>query len=90
VSAAGTSVRDALESAITAIGAAGCETPRLDAELLLAHVLGVARERLLLDSELRVAGADVRRFQDAVRRRAVLREPVAYIIGRRDFRQRRE
>jgi release factor glutamine methyltransferase len=87
VSARGTSVRDALAGAITAIGAAGCETPRLDAELLLAHVLGVARERLLLDSELRVAGADVRRFQDAVRRRAVLREPVAYIIGRRDFRQ---
>ncbi|HEX4482573.1 MAG TPA: peptide chain release factor N(5)-glutamine methyltransferase [Solirubrobacteraceae bacterium] len=87
MSARGTSVRDALAGAITAIGAAGCETPRLDAELLLADVLGVARERLLLDSELRVAGADVRRFQDAVRRRAVLREPVAYIIGRRHFRQ---
>jgi release factor glutamine methyltransferase len=84
---AGTSIADALQGAITAIGAAGCETPRLDAELLLANVLGVSRERLLVDRDLRVAGADVRRFQDAVRRRAVLREPVAYIIGRRDFRQ---
>ncbi|HWG09664.1 MAG TPA: peptide chain release factor N(5)-glutamine methyltransferase [Solirubrobacteraceae bacterium] len=82
----GTSVRDALEGAITAIAAAGCETPRLDAELLLAHVLGVGRERLLLDRELVVAGPSVRAFQDAVRRRAVLREPVAYIVGSRGFR----
>ncbi len=83
----GTSVRDALDGALTAIGAAGCETPRLDAELLLAHVLGVARERLLIDRELIVAGDDVRAFQDAVRRRAVLREPVAYIVGQRGFRR---
>jgi release factor glutamine methyltransferase len=85
--AAGTSIRDALGGAITAISAAGCETPRLDAEVLLAHVLGVARERLLIDHELEVAGGDVRAFQDAVRRRAVLREPVAYIVGRRGFRR---
>ena len=61
--------------------------PRLDAELLLAHVLGVTRERLLLDRELVVAGPAVRAFQDAVRRRAVEREPVAYIVGRRGFRR---
>ncbi len=83
----GTSVRDALEGATTAIGAAGCETPRLDAEVLLAHVLGVGRERLLLDRELVVAGPPVRAYQDAVRRRAVLREPVAYITGSRGFRR---
>ncbi len=82
----GTSTRDALDGAITAIAAAGCETPRLDAELLLAHVLGVSRERLLTDRELMVKGSDVRAFQDAVRRRAVEREPVAYILGRRGFR----
>jgi release factor glutamine methyltransferase len=82
----GTSVRDALDGAITAIAAAGCETPRLDAELLLADVLGVGRERLRTDPDLLVAGAAVRAFQDAVRRRSVEREPVAYIIGRRGFR----
>jgi release factor glutamine methyltransferase len=85
--ARGTSVRDALDGAVTAIGAAGCQTPRLDAEVLLAHVLGVARERLLLDRELVVAGSAVPAFQDAVRRRAVQREPVAYIVGRRGFRR---
>jgi release factor glutamine methyltransferase len=83
----GTSVRDALDGAVTAIAAAGCETPRLDAELLLAHVLGVARERLLIDRDLVVAGGAVRAFQDAVRRRAVEREPVAYIVGHRGFRR---
>lgn len=83
----GTSARDALDGAIAAIAAAGCETPRLDAELLLAHVLGVTRERLLSDPDLLVAGAAVHAFQDAVRRRAVEREPVAYIVGSRHFRR---
>ncbi len=82
----GTPARDALDGAITAIAAGGCETPRLDAELLLAHVLGVARERLLIDRDLVVEGPAVRAYQDAVRRRAVEREPVAYIVGHRGFR----
>jgi release factor glutamine methyltransferase len=82
----GTSARDALDGAITAIAAAGCETPRLDAEVLLAHALGVTRERLLIDRGLSVEGPAVRPFQEAVRRRAVEREPVAYITGRRGFR----
>jgi release factor glutamine methyltransferase len=80
-----TSTRDALDGAVTAMSAAGCETPRLDAELLLAQALGVTRERLLID-DLAVRGPVVRVFQDFVRRRSVLREPVAYILGRRHFR----
>ena len=88
----GTAARDALDGAITAIAAAGCETPRLDAELLLADVLGVDRRALLADlmsgdPELRVQGPAVRAFQTAVRRRAVEREPVAYIVGHRGFRR---
>jgi release factor glutamine methyltransferase len=82
----GTPVRDALEGAVTAIRAAGCETPELDAEVLLAHALGVRRERLLLEGELMVEGPAVRVFQEAVRRRARDREPVAYIVGQRAFR----
>ena len=83
----GTSPRDALDGAITAIAAAGCETPRLDAELMLAHVLGVTREQLFIDANISVEGPAVRSFQNAVRRRAVLREPVAYILGSRGFRR---
>jgi len=82
----GTPAREALEGAQTAIAAAGCETPRLDAEILLADVLGVTREQLLTDTSLRVQGEAVRAYQSAVRRRAVEREPVAYITGRRAFR----
>jgi release factor glutamine methyltransferase len=82
----GTPAHEALDGAITAIAAAGCESPRLDAEVLLAHVLGVGRERLLADRELAVEGPAVRAYQDAVRRRALEREPVAYITGRRGFR----
>ncbi len=84
--ATGTSVHDALDGAVTAIAAAGCETPRLDAELLLARALGVSRERLFIDADLTVAGPAVRTFQDFVRRRSVSREPVAYILGGRHFR----
>jgi release factor glutamine methyltransferase len=85
--AIGTPAREALDGAITAIAAAGCETPRLDAELLLADALSVGREQLLTDHELIVRGSAVRTFQDAVRRRSVQREPVAYILGRRHFRR---
>ena len=82
----GVPVREALDSAVVAIGASGSPTARLDAELLLAHVLGVDRAALVLDSGREVAGVAARAFQDAVRRRAVDREPVAYILGRKGFR----
>ncbi|HEX2105958.1 MAG TPA: peptide chain release factor N(5)-glutamine methyltransferase [Solirubrobacteraceae bacterium] len=87
MSLGGVPVRDALDSAVVALAAAGVDTPRLDAEVLLAHVLGVDRVRLVVDRDLAVEGGSVRAFQDAVRRRAVGREPVAYITGVRGFRR---
>jgi release factor glutamine methyltransferase len=87
VARAATPAREALDGVITAITAAGCATPRLDAELLLAHVLEVSRERLLTDRALTVSGPAVRAMQDAVRRRAIAREPVAYITNTRHFRR---
>ncbi|HUR86886.1 MAG TPA: peptide chain release factor N(5)-glutamine methyltransferase [Solirubrobacteraceae bacterium] len=82
----GASVREALDSAVIAIAAAGSDTARLDAELLLADALGVDRLTLLADSRREVEGTAVRAFQDAVHRRSAGREPVAYILGRRGFR----
>jgi len=79
-------VRDALDGARGAIAAGGSPSARLDAELLLADALGTSRERLLREPGLPVDGAAVRRFQSHVRRRAVEREPIAYIVGRRGFR----
>ncbi|MEZ5120524.1 MAG: peptide chain release factor N(5)-glutamine methyltransferase [Solirubrobacterales bacterium] len=82
-----TTVADALDSALVALTAARVDSPRLDAELLLADALGVDRTRLYLEPELRVEGPPVRRFQELVRRRAVEREPVAYLLGRKGFRR---
>jgi release factor glutamine methyltransferase len=80
-------VRDALDGAVTAIDAGGSPSPRLDAELLLADALGTTRARLHSDPDAAVRGAAVRTFQSHVRRRAVNREPVAYIVGHRAFRR---
>jgi release factor glutamine methyltransferase len=84
---AGTPVPEALDSAVVALTAAGVDTPRLDAEVLLAHALGTDRLKLLSDRDARVEGGAVRAFQDAVRRRSVEREPVAYITGVKGFRR---
>jgi release factor glutamine methyltransferase len=78
--------RDALGAAIDALTAAGCETPRLDAELLIADALGVDRGALVMDPSLPVPGAAARVIGERVRRR-VQREPVAYILGRKGFRR---
>lgn len=83
---AGVPVRDALDSAVIAINASGSESARLDAELLLAHALGVTRTELFLEPARLVAGPAIRSFQDLVRRRAVGREPVAYLLGTKGFR----
>jgi release factor glutamine methyltransferase len=80
-----TSVRDALDSAVIALGAAGCDSPRLDAELLLAHVLGVDRAALITDPERGLEPDEARAFMDLAARRRE-REPVAYLLGSKGFR----
>ena len=83
---AGKSVSRALSDATQMLTAAGCETPRLDAELLLAFVLGVGRERLVIDASAELDSFDLARFEELVARREA-REPVAYILGRQAFRR---
>ncbi len=78
-----TTVRDALDSALIALTAAGCDTPRLDAEVLLAAALGVDRAALIADPS---RGVEPEPFREYVRRRAA-REPVAYILGSKGFRR---
>lgn len=82
----GVSVRDALDGARTAIEASGSDTAQLDAELLLAHALGVDRAALYSDPQAEVTGPAVRTYQDLVRRRSVTHEPVAYLLGSKGFR----
>ena len=83
---ASTTVREALDSAMIALTAAGCDTPRLDAEVLLAAAHG---RRSRAADRRPAAGADrpaqARTFMDFARRRRE-REPVAYILGVKGFR----
>jgi release factor glutamine methyltransferase len=73
-------------SATDALAAAGVDSPRLDAELLLAEATGWDRARLAADPEAGVDPAAARRFGEMVRRR-IRREPTAYILGRKGFRR---
>jgi release factor glutamine methyltransferase len=83
---AGVSVGDCLGVAAARLGAAGVDTPRLDAEVLLASVLGVDRGRLVADRDRVLSQDAAQRFEALVARREA-REPVAYITGRRGFRR---
>jgi release factor glutamine methyltransferase len=65
---------------------AGCETPRLDAELLLAYVLDVTRASLYMSPGETLSPPAPARFDGLVARRAA-REPVAYIVGTKAFRR---
>jgi release factor glutamine methyltransferase len=80
------SVGEALAAATDALGAAGVDMPRLDAELLLAEATGGRRAELVAGPDSGVEAAAARAFGAMVRRR-VAREPVAYILGRKGFRR---
>jgi release factor glutamine methyltransferase len=79
-------VADALDAAVTAFAAAGCDTPRLDAELLIADALGVDRAALVTDPARPIPPPAARLLSERIRRR-VAREPVAYILGVKGFRR---
>jgi release factor glutamine methyltransferase len=74
-----------LGAAVDALTAAGCDTPRLDAELMLADAMGVDRAVVVADPGRAIPPPSARLMGERVRRR-VMREPVAYILGRQAFR----
>jgi len=78
-----TSPRSLLDGATRRLSAAGVGSPRVDAELLLAHCLGVERSSLPTLDDVDPGAA--RAFGDAVTRRAA-REPLQHIVGRAAFR----
>jgi release factor glutamine methyltransferase len=75
---------EALAQAVTRLGNGGVDSPRLDAELLLAHVLEVNRAAILARPEQRLTPKELTRYRNLVTRRAS-REPLAYILGHREF-----
>ena len=62
----------------------GFEQPRADAEVLLAHVLGMERIRLYLNYDRPLSPEELARFRGLIRRRAAF-EPAQYIIGKQEF-----
>ena len=79
-------VEGAVREGTRRLRTAGCATPRLDAELLLASTLAVDRARLVVESPRPLTADELARFQELIARRE-LREPVAYILGAKAFRR---
>lgn len=65
-------------------GAKGIDRPRLDAELLVGHALGLKRMELYLQFERPVLDVELERLRPLVRRRGT-REPLQHIIGELEF-----
>lgn len=74
----------ALKEATGRLVEAGAETARLDAELLMGRALGLSREELFLASARPLKGEETTYFEALVSRR-IGREPVARILGTKEF-----
>jgi release factor glutamine methyltransferase len=83
VVAAGT-IGAALDAAAASLARAGVDSPRLDARVLLAHALGEPPDAIRLRAGAALAPAARARFDALLARRAA-REPVAYIVGHKEF-----
>lgn len=79
-----TQVKDLLRRAVEMLTAAGCDTPALDARLLLQSAGGLTREDLILDPEREVPAEKAVQFRTFIARREA-REPVSRILGQREF-----
>ena len=74
--------REALPEAERRLAAAGVDTPRVDAELLLAHVLGTTRSGVYASLDREIDGG----LEPLLARREA-REPLAYVLGEWGFRR---
>ena len=77
------SIAGIVDAAARRLAQARVENPRLDAELLLAQAAGVTRA-ILFAGSIELHDETQRRFEALIRRR-VAREPLAYITGRKEF-----
>jgi release factor glutamine methyltransferase len=77
-------VGDLLSGAVARLREAGSESPRLDAEVLLAYAIGAERTIILAHPELTVGDGPSAVFEEALTRRSA-GEPVAYIRGIKEF-----
>jgi release factor glutamine methyltransferase len=78
------SIRGALLWGAQVLCHAGLENHRLDAEVLLRHVLNMEKEQLYVNSDAPISAGQEAMFRDLLLRRS-RREPVAYITGHKEF-----
>jgi len=79
------SIRGALLWGAQVLCHAGLENHRLDAEVLLRHVLNMEKEQLYVNGDAPISAGQEAMFRDLLLRRS-RREPVAYITGHKEFR----
>ena len=77
-------LKDVLKEAIEKLSSNRIEQARLEAELLLAHVLDVRKEDLVIYPDRELTDFQEAEFQQRVERRC-RKEPLAYIVGHREF-----
>ena len=77
-------VAEVLRTATTRLADGGIDSPRLDAEVLLAHVLNCRRLSLYIDAEKILPLEKILRFDELITRR-LKKIPVAYLTGTREF-----
>ena len=77
-------IKDVIQWSNTYLGQAGSDTPRLDAELLLAHSLDCRRLDLYLDHHKPLSPEERKVYRELIRRRAT-GEPIAYILAYKEF-----
>jgi release factor glutamine methyltransferase len=79
-------VKRALRDTRERLDAAGCDSPGVDAQILVAHVLGVGRSELLVDTSRKLTKEEARALERLVERRET-REPLGYVLGEWGFRR---
>lgn len=77
-------LRDILSKSAAYLKQKGVDSPRLSAEVVVAHALGMERLGLYLDLDRLLTEQDLSRIRPVLTRRGT-GEPVAYILGRKEF-----
>lgn len=77
-------IREMIRQAASQLAEAGCESARVDAEILLMHTWQISRTDLIIRALDEVPASIEEAFQQLLKRRQA-REPVAYIIGEKEF-----
>jgi release factor glutamine methyltransferase len=80
----GTPVGRAILAAKQRLEDAKCDTPHLDAQMILAHILQVERSWLFAHHEHALSAAETDAFTSLINRR-MQHEPVAYLVGHKEF-----